>query len=220
MAQNKAQHGRKNIYMKKIHTRLGRFAVMAGLALSAGSASATPMTYSIYQPGWSFSPYVWGIGSTPWYAGGIVSGLFEGEDLNHDGHIEFAAGEVTRYEISYSGNSFIPAFTHTLNDLLYLDYTLGSGGFRPSILYSFGSGYIYDADDHILGLPDLSVVSTTASDATVSPVPAPATPFLVLSGLLLMLLRSRRSSLPSASRPHPFNVENAAAMAPLCSALR
>lgn len=175
--------------MKKIYARFGRLAAMVGLALSAGFACATPMTYSIYQPGWSVSPYVWGIQSPPWYVGGVVSGLFEGEDLNQNGHIELAEGEVSRYEISYSGNSFIPVFTHSLNDLLYLDYTLGSGGFGPSFLYSFGSGYIYDADDRILGLPDLSVVSTTASHAIVSPIPTPATLCLLLPGLLFIAFR-------------------------------
>lgn len=177
--------------MKRMNARLGRFATMVGMVLYVGFSNATPMTYSIYQPGWSFSPYVFGIGSTPWYAGGVVTGLFAGEDMNHDGHIVFADGEITGYEISYSGNSFIPAFTHSLDDLVNLDYTLGSGGFRPSFLYSFGSGYIYDADDHVLGLPDLSIFSTTASDATVSAIPAPATLFLVLPGLLFLALRNK-----------------------------
>ena len=178
--------------MKTMNAYLGRFAAIVGMAMYVGFAYSTPMTYSIDQPGWSFSPYVFGIGSTPWYAGGVVSGFFAGEDLNQDGHIVFADGEVTGYEISYSGNSFIPAFTHSLSDLLYFDYTVGSGGFRPSFpLYSFGSGYFYDADDHILGLPDLSVVSTTASDATVSVIPAPATIALVLPGLLFLALRPR-----------------------------
>lgn len=178
--------------MKIMHVCRGLLVAMAWMAFSPGFAGAAPMTYSINQPGWSFSPYVWGIGSTPWYPGGVVSGFFEGEDLNHDGHISFAAGEVTGYQISYSGNSFIPAFTHSLADLQYLDYPLGSAGFQPGILYSSGSGFIYDADDRVLGLPDLSVVSTTASFAAVSPVPAPATLSLVLPGLLFMAFRTTR----------------------------
>lgn len=172
--------------MKRMHARLGRLAAVAGMALYAGFTSATPITYSIHQPGWAL--------------GGEVNGMFEGEDLNHDGHIELAAGEVSRYEISFVGGWFIPAFTHTLNDLLYFDYTLGSGGFRPSFpLYSLGAGYFYDADDHAIGsltggMFGLTGYNWTVSDATVLPVPAPATLPLVLPGLLFLAFGSLKRS--------------------------
>jgi hypothetical protein len=159
-------------------------AVLA-VALSSKLACAAPITYSINQTGWNF--------------GGVVAGEFEGEDFNQNGHLELDAGEITRYEINFSGGLTIPAFTHTLNDLLYFDYTLGSGGFRPSFpLYSLGSGYSYDADDYLIASPEfwstpgsLSYTwtannATVSNDAMASHIPSPATLALVVPGLLFL----------------------------------
>lgn len=182
------------MFTRMISSRLGRVVAVISLALSGGFACAMPMTYSIYQPG--FGAFGVGPNGPGWgLGGGFVTGLFEGEDLNHDGFIELAAGELTRYEISFSGDEFIPAFSHSLDDLLYFNYTVGSSGFRPSFpLYSFGSGYSYDADDYIIGVQNYSRLTTTVSNATVSRIPAPATLFLVLPGLLFMALHARRGN--------------------------
>jgi hypothetical protein len=164
---------------------LGLVAAAFAVALSSKLGCAAPITYSINQTGWNL--------------GGVVSGEFEGEDLNQNGHLELAAGEITRYEINFSGGLSIPAFTHTLNDLLYFDYTLGSGGFRPSFpLYSLGSGYSYDADDYIIASPEFwstpgspsytwtASNAKVSNDAMVSRIPAPETLALVVPGLLFL----------------------------------
>lgn len=164
---------------------LRHIAAAVAVALSSKFACAAPITYGIEQTGWNL--------------GGVVTGEFEGEDLNQNGHLELAAGELTRYEITFSGGSSVPAFKHTLSDLLFFDYTLGSGGFRPSFpLYSFGSGYSYDADDYIIASADFWSTpgssrytwtarnATVSNDAMVSQIPAPTTLALVVPGILLL----------------------------------
>jgi hypothetical protein len=130
-----------------------------------------------------------------WSGGGAVTGYFSGEDLNHDGYINLANGEVDAYQITFSGNSIVPDFTHTLGDLQFFRYTVGSTGFRPSFpLYSFGSGYFYDADDHVIGLPDLSVATVTREDALVTSIPEPSTAAIIAVGLFVLAATSRRRS--------------------------
>lgn len=170
------------------------FIALSGSLLATLQVRANPLTYSISQSGWS--------------SGGVVSGYFSGEDLNHDGYINLASGEVDTYQISFSGNFFVSSFTHTLADLEFFSYTVGSTGFRPSFpLYSCGSGYFYDADDYTIGncvngLPILAfnATTTTAENALVSAaVPEPTTMSIVAVGLVVLtgMLRRRRIS--------PFN---------------
>lgn len=147
-----------------------RLIVFASFLLATTQVHANPITYSISQSGWS--------------NGGTVTGFFSGEDRDHDGNINLASGEVDSYQMEFSGNTLVSAFTHTLTDLLFFNYTVGSTGFKPSFpLYSFGSGYFYDADDHLIGLPDLSVATFAADDAQVRFVPEPTTIPLVAIGL-------------------------------------
>ena len=148
-----------------------RLVVFASFVLAATQVHAIPTTYSISQSGWS--------------SGGTVTGFFSGEDLDHDGYINLANGEVDSYQIEFSGNPLVAAFTHTLADLQFFNYTVGSPGFGPSVpLYSFGSGYFYDADDHLIGLPDLSVTTFATNDALVKPVPESMTIHLIAVGLV------------------------------------
>lgn len=133
--------------------RCGLLVAAFGLFFAA-QAQAAPTTYLIVQEGWE--------------GGARVTGQFSGEDLNNDGFINHANGEVSAYQISFSGNAKVPAFTHGLNDLQFFRYTVGTPGFRPSSpLYSFGSTYMYDADDYIIGYPDLSVATQTTQNAQV-----------------------------------------------------
>lgn len=147
--------------------------------------SAEPMNYQLTQGSWS--------------GGGEVTGSFTGEDVNGDGFIDLSFGEVFDYQITFSGNSVIPAFTHTLSELLFFRYTVGSTGFRPSFpLYSVGSGYFYDADDYLVGLLDFSRTSFSLEDARVMPVSQVSEPgsvgLLVIALLALALARFGLSS--------------------------
>lgn len=160
------------------------FLALTGSLLAAMPADAIPIAYSISQSGWS--------------GGGSVMGSFSGEDLNNDGYIDLASGEVSAYEISFSGNAFVPTFTHTLADLEFFTYTVGSSGFRPSFpLFSYGSGYFYDADDHLIGLPDLSVTTSATEDAKVKEIPEPATISIIAVGLVALTAVPRRRRFKS-----------------------
>lgn len=140
-------------------------------------ANARAVTYSLYQGGWDH--------------GGEVKGSFSGEDANGNGHISLAEGEIDSYSIAFTGNGVISYFSHDLSDLLYFDYTVGSGGFRPSYpLYSSDGKFFYDADDHVIGRTDWSLVIGTAQDAS---VPEPGTFALFGLGFAgLVALRSRK----------------------------
>ncbi|MDH5301249.1 MAG: hypothetical protein OEW58_07810 [Gammaproteobacteria bacterium] len=166
----------------KIARSTGLFLAFISPLLVSTPTTANPTTYSILQSGWS--------------GGGNISGFFSGEDLNSDGYIDLAGGEVGAYEISFTGDIFVPDFTHTLADLDFFTYTVGSSGFRPSFpLYSFDSSYFYDADDHLIGLPDLSVTTFTTQDASVKAVPAPTTVSIMAAGFFALASVSRRRRL-------------------------
>jgi hypothetical protein len=160
---------------------LARATVICALFGALATASAEPVTYLLTQGSWT--------------QGGEVTGSFTGEDLNGDGFIDLSFGEVFDYQVTFSGNPVIPAFTHTFSELLFFRYTVGSTGFRPSFpLYSLGSGYFYDADDYLVGLPDLSRASFSFEDARVTLVAEVDEPgsigLLVLALLALALVRS------------------------------
>lgn len=167
--------------MSPIKRVLARVMVICALSGALGTAAADPVTYLLTQGSWT--------------QGGEVTGSFTGEDLNGDGFIDLSFGEVFDYQITFSGNSVIPAFTHTFSELLFFRYTVGSTGFRPSFpLYSLGSGYFYDADDYLVGLPDLSRASLSSEDARVTPIAEVGEPgsigLLVFALLALAVVRS------------------------------
>ena len=136
------------------------------------SVNASLLTYEISQTGWK--------------GGGDIYGIFSGMDLNHDGHINISNGELSLYEVSFTGNSVIGSFSHTLADLMFFDYTIGSEGFLPSYpLYSYDGNYFYDADDRVIASLDHSVVISSSEYATVSAVPLPSTSALMMVVILL-----------------------------------
>lgn len=140
-----------------IHAVAGCVVLVALLSVSQVAAT----TYIITQ--------------SDWQGGGTITGKFTGEDSDHDGYINLQSGEVSDYQVTFSGNGLIPGFTHNLSNLLYFRYTVGSSGFRPSFpLYSTDGTYFYDADDYTIGRNDLSVLigafqDGVAHDAIVVP---------------------------------------------------
>ena len=55
------------------------------------------------------------------------------------------------YRVKFVGSIFTPDFTHTLSDLSFFRYTIGSAGFPPSFpMFSSGNGLAYDADDRVI----------------------------------------------------------------------
>lgn len=102
-----------------------------------------------------------------WQGGGTVIGEFVGEDRNRDGFIDLNQGEVLSYSVTFSGNNLVPKFTHSLNDLKYFRYTIGSSGFRPSYPLSSDNGVtLYDADDYSIMYKDELIGATTSAVVT------------------------------------------------------
>ncbi|HEX2010595.1 MAG TPA: PEP-CTERM sorting domain-containing protein [Roseateles sp.] len=102
--------------------RIGVALAAAALGLIGGlaSAPAEAADYSFRQGG---------------YAGGaMVTGRFSGEDLDGNGWL--FGYELTDFELNFSGNYAVAAFTHTLQDLNGIGYLIG----HPTI----GGGGEYD----------------------------------------------------------------------------
>lgn len=86
-----------------------------GLIAVAAVAHAQPTIFDFFQPGFS--------------EGAVVSGFFVAEDLDGDGRIS-TLGEVTEvsdFQLSFSGNSRVPAFSLGPDDLEGLVYVLDGG---------------------------------------------------------------------------------------------
>ena len=156
------------------------FSILIFLGLSlvfiTPPSKATVMEYKFTQDGWSIT----GFPKIP--SGGKVIGSFSGEDLNNNGIIELANNEVTSYLVKFMDSIFTPDFTHTFDDLLFFEYTIGSAGFPPSFpLFSAGGGFRYDADDGVIvGLPGVTFLEVTDQPAF---IPEPTTLALVSLGL-------------------------------------
>ena len=59
--------------------------------------------------------------------GGIVTGTFEGtKETNFSGG-QLSTGDVIDFTLSFTGDSIVSDFSFSLNDLVGLHYTLGSG---------------------------------------------------------------------------------------------
>jgi hypothetical protein len=83
-----------------------------------GTASSTVVKYNFSHSGFA--------------DGAIVTGMFEGEDLNDDGFLvgnEGPAGsnEITDFNMAFSGNSIVPAFALGFDEFEFLAYRLDGG---------------------------------------------------------------------------------------------
>jgi hypothetical protein len=104
--------------------------VVLGMTV-CGAASSAIVKYNFSQSGFD--------------DGAIVTGMFAGEDLNGDGFLVGNEGvggfnEVTDFNMEFSGNSIISAFTLGLDDLVLLAYDVTG----DSLLGSEGGVEIID----------------------------------------------------------------------------
>ena len=74
------------------------------------------MTFSFSQAGFT--------------GGGIVTGVFIGEDLNGDGQLGSFLGEITDASMQFSGNGTVTQFDLTFSELFGLVYDLDGGAAR------------------------------------------------------------------------------------------
>jgi hypothetical protein len=164
--------------------------VHAQAAAPSASASASPLlSFTFSQDGYA--------------DGAFVSGSFAGRDLDADGML--FGYEITQFSLSFSGNSEVGAFTHTKRQLNGIEYLIGSsvigdidiGGLASNTSGSsgFSFGSFQWPDYSIAGLvTDLDTGLTTQTDhlIQVSAVPEPGTWALMLGGLGMCGLISRR----------------------------
>ena len=156
-----------------------------------GTTTASIVKYNFSQSGYD--------------EGAIVTGMFEGEDVDGDGYLvsdisELSLSEVTAFNMKFSGNSMVPAFSLGLADLQILSYGLNGGPLGDSRreLISAAANSDLDAgftiisdetgeDDNLITsvvfLQD-SPISNSSELVIISAVPLPAAVWLFGSGLL------------------------------------
>lgn len=183
--------------MKKGYLKL---VMLAALALSASAANATLYTFN----------------QTGFEEGASISGSFELNDLNANGHIMagkpflgYNLNEISSLTLSFSGNSLVGAFTHTLSDLTLLSYKLSDNVLGNDLLPAqelIGTnwfsevGYAYSAG---IGtgfgwaeVEDLEtgVKSFSENNLVVNAVPVPGAVWLFGTGLAGFLGLKRRQA--------------------------
>lgn len=99
-----------------------RFALrraVLGLGLLVLAPFSQAATYTFHQEAYS--------------GGGAVNGSFSGTDLNGDGYINGAYGEIDNFQLSFAGNAAVAAFSIDYTDFLH---TLAIGW---GLIYRVGS---------------------------------------------------------------------------------
>lgn len=141
-------------------------------------------------------------------SGGFVTGAFQGEDLNHDGMIKFWHGEVTSFTLSYSGGAIVPAFDYGIQDLIALNYEVGTpflgdaSGYQEALSaqrqlfgppgYRFDTGYLPSLNGGAgIFSPTGALVAMSLQPLAVTPVPEPSTALMSIIGLFALYLRRR-----------------------------
>jgi len=113
--------------MNRPRTRL-RIKLLTAALLAAVSSMGHAAQYAFSQGGYQ--------------DGGVITGSFTGIDANGDGLLASFDDEISAFNLSFNGNSIIPAFNHVYKDLGGLVYqlgknTLGDGG-TPGADYAEG----------------------------------------------------------------------------------
>ena len=150
------------------------------------------------------------------YSGGAsITGTFTGVDLDSDGQIATNDYEVSGFTLSFTGNSYVPAFTHSFQDLSGLVYNIGTGqigGNQPATgMYEQGIGSNWQGTttgfDYATGYGPLQLTggrvidiatgdsSSTLEPVYVSSVPEPSTYTLIAIGLLFAGFRLKKSAV-------------------------
>lgn len=171
--------------------------IAACLGLSVSTANAALYTFT----------------ETGFTDGATITGSFEGTDLNLDGFISGASftnlDEISSFNVSFSGNALVSAFSQTYTDLTYFGFdiarsVLGNadgegiatnwfGGAR----YQFLTGYAVNGavDGYVIDTL-LNVTDHTSNIVSVTPaaVPVPSAVWLFGSALAGFLSLKRRQA--------------------------
>lgn len=182
------------------NTKLSKFVPIC-LCLVASLAGAAD--YSFTQSGFS--------------GGGVISGSFSGVDANGDGQISSFSNEVSGFSLTFSGDTIVGSFAHSLTDLNSggLVYTVGgttlgsvpTGGteglasnwFNASAGFSYASGL--GPTNNLGGFAkDIATgaTSSTTQLIQVTAVPEPESYAMLLAGLgLVGAIAGRRRKQPA-----------------------
>lgn len=170
-----------------LHRAGSLLALALGWALAGAPAQATSYTFS--QVGYA--------------GGGVITGSFTGSDIDLDGQISSFAGEVSAFSLSFSGDSFVPAFSHGMADFTGLVYDVGSGfigdgagGFTEGMAsnwlgvvgYDFASGL---GPTGVFGgrVIDLATGAVSSTPELIAVVPEPGSTALFALGIAVLAAR-------------------------------
>jgi len=174
------------------------------LAMAAGLALAAPVTHAA----------VYNFNQTGFDEGATISGSFTVNDLDNSGQIDvgtlpgFNFDEISAFSLSFSGNSSVGAFKHSLADLSALIYNIGSPflGDETSGAYQEGIGTNFDGVtgfDYYSGMgfggfggavtdKATNAISYSSELVQVTAVPVPAAVWLFGSALAGFIGAARR----------------------------
>lgn len=167
--------------------------VFFAAAVAVASLPAQAATYSFSQGGFD--------------GGASVTGNFSGVDLNSNGFLDYNSGEISSFNLSFSGGTIVPAFSLGLNDLAGLVYQLNGTNFMGDNgvfntgegIVALGATYSYFSGIGPLGVTGGQIVdasfnplTSTTSLVSVTAVPEPESFAMMLAGLGLIGLMVRR----------------------------
>ncbi len=155
--------------------------VLPLLMVAALSLPAHAVTYNFVQTGFA--------------GGGVLSGSFTANDLDHDGWIYGL--EVSAFSMSFSGNAEFAAFSHTKANFNGIGYKVGDtviGGHEESYLQTSSSKNGRFINYDAFGWPEFTIpgrltedpagkVLTSSQLIQVTAVPEPGGWALLLGGL-------------------------------------
>jgi hypothetical protein len=181
----------------RIASRIGAIAAAAAIACAAPAFAGVDFSDQLVQVS-QISPGMFDFSEGGFSAGAKVTGSFAGTDLDGNGQLSSFEGEVTAFDMAFSGNAEVFAFTRGLPDLFGLVYDLNGGPLGDGTTGDVEGIGVFTLPGYIVGPGPLgNVCDGTNVCGEVFSVPEPATWAILLLGFggvgaTLRQSRSRR----------------------------